>query len=299
MHTAIGTHMDTKLKDLMVTYATIPQEEKDFFFEFATRIKNANNSSDESSYAKLLVDALVSDDDGEDSFAQIITTHARDLAMECELNLNLRRFIITGLQLGISHENSLCALSFGALYYNGQIVSQNYLAARDLYELAAGLGSTQAAINLGYIYEYGRTAAPDYATAYLWYSFAAGVSHAPEALYKMGDLYARKYIPGATIQMAFSLWVSSFEEATEKNYLDDKAQAAMRLAPYYADAIKASEVDVEVDLMWALHLYHEAEIGLRVAINQGQTYYKKRLQQALDGQAQVRCIMDGSDFLSE
>ena len=99
--------------------------------------------------------------------------------------------------------------------------------------------------------------------------------------------------------MAFSMWIASLEEASEKNYVDDKAQAALRIAPYYVDPDKAKQVGVEVDLMWALHLYHEAEIGLRVSIEHGQTQCKKRLQEALDGQKRVRRLLDGPDFLSE
>ena len=291
--------MDAKLEGIMSTYATVTQKDEAFFFEFGDRVRNTSHSSSGSSYAKALIEALLSVDEGEDAFAQLIDSNASDLAMECELDHELRRFIITGLQLGITHKNSICALTFGVLYYNGQIVSQNYSAARDLYELAAALGSTQAAINLGSIYEDGHTAEPDYARAYLWYSFAVGVSDAPEALYKMGDLYAHQYIPGATIQMAFSMWIASLEEASEKNYVDDKAQAALRIAPYYVDPDKAKQVGVEVDLMWALHLYHEAEIGLRVSIEHGQTQCKKRLQEALDGQKRVRRLLDGPDFLSE
>jgi TPR repeat protein len=64
-------------------------------------------------------------------------------------------------------------LNLGTLYANGWGVAQDYAKARELYEKAAGQGSTNAMFNLGTLYDYGRGVAQDYAKAREWYQNAA------------------------------------------------------------------------------------------------------------------------------
>ena len=48
--------------------------------------------------------------------------------------------------------------------------------------------------------------------------------------------------------------------------------------------------------MRALELYQLAERGLRVDIAHGQTYYEKRLQEALEGQERMRELLGDPYF---
>lgn len=233
---------------------------------------------------------------GSPAFAQLVDIYRVELDRACAENKVLKGIVVTGLELGIQRNCPDCITQLGALYYAGQIVPQDYEAVRDLYELAMGLGSAQAATNLGYIYEYGRTAAPDYAKAYQCYSFAAAVSDLPEAMYKMGDILAKGKGLGKDEQAAFRLWQRGYRVARDNDDIESKAQSAIRIAPYYHNGGKSDRVGVERDFLYALHLYQEAEIGLRISIRNGFDYYEKKLQQAIDGQNKVRTYMDGSFF---
>lgn len=229
---------------------------------------------------------------GPTDFAELVNLYRVELDGKCPTDKALKEIIVTGLELGIQQDNAACATELGALYYAGQIVSQDYKAAKDLYELAMSLGSVQGATNLGYIYEYGRTAEPNYINAYRCYSFAATLGDAPEALYKMGDIFSRGKAFGRDIRAAFQLWTKSFEVAKNLGDIENQAQAAIRLAPYYLESDKADEVNIESDEFCALRLYQIAEAGIRLSIKGGLTYYEKRLQQAIQGQEAARCQLD-------
>lgn len=51
---------------------------------------------------------------------------------------------------------------------------------------------------------------------------------------------------------------------------------------------------VELNPLRALILFQQAEIGLRIDIADGQTYYAKRLNKALEGQQKARALVDAS-----
>ena len=46
------------------------------------------------------------------------------------------------------------------------------------------------------------------------------------------------------------------------------------------------------DPLRALHLFQVAEIGLRLDIADGQTYYRRRLQEAIEGQERARALLE-------
>ncbi|BAK45558.1 hypothetical protein [Eggerthella sp. YY7918] len=99
---------------------------------------------------------------------------------------------------------------------------------------------------------------------------------APEALYKMGDLFSREKAFDRDIRTAFRLWTRSFQESERRNDPEDKAQAAIRIAPFYLETAKAEEVDISTDTLYALNLYQMAEIGLRLSIQTGLRAYVLR-----------------------
>lgn len=53
---------------------------------------------------------------------------------------------------------------------------------------------------------------------------------------------------------------------------------------------------IELDPLRALSLFQRAEVGLRMDIADGLYYYRKRLTEAIKGQAQARAMLDGDSM---
>ncbi len=207
-------------------------------------------------------------------------------------NPTFSRLVLLGLNYGAACEDGACANWLGALYYSGDLVEQDYVKAKELYELAESKGVVQAIINLGYIYEYGRTGTPDHVKAFMQYAKAAALFDAPEALYKLGDMYSRGKVVKRDLCAAYYLYEKCLRFANE---ITMQAQAAIRIARLISNKENAS-LGIPFNLERALELYQLAERGLRVDIAQGQAYYEKRLQEALDGQERVRNMLPYQKF---
>ncbi|MBR2834276.1 MAG: sel1 repeat family protein [Coriobacteriales bacterium] len=203
------------------------------------------------------------------------------------------KLVMMGLQYGVTCGNGACANYLGALYYMGEVVDQDYLKAKELYELAEKKGIVQAIINLGYIYEYGRTGERDLQKAFNQYAKAVALTASSEALYKMGDMYSRAQVVEKDLFAAYIMYEKSLSVA--KN-LPQQAQPAIRIAKLIASNENV-QYGIPYDLMRALELYQLAERGLRIDIAQGQLYYTKRLKEALEGQEYVRCLLDNNHQL--
>ncbi len=224
---------------------------------------------------------------------------ARQVAMDWQRILKLApgderivEVVLLGYKLGISSGNSTCMNDLGALYYRGELVEQDYVKAAELYEMAANRGCQQAIINLGYIYEYGRTGERDLEKAFRYYALAAALDPSSEATYKLGDMYSRGISGKPDLLKAKALWDRSFELAHD---IAERAQPAIRIARLLIDP-QATEAGIEFDPLQALSLYQQAEIGLRIDITEnGMTYYQKRLQEAIEGQAQARALLTNCD----
>ena len=63
--------------------------------------------------------------------------------------------------------------ALGAMYDNGDGLSQDYAEAMKWFRLAAEQGSASAQSNLGFMYEGGRGVLQDNATAHMWYNIGA------------------------------------------------------------------------------------------------------------------------------
>ena len=198
------------------------------------------------------------------------------------------RLVLLGLEYGVAREDGACANWLGAMYYAGDVVGQDYAKAKELYELAEKKGVAQAMINLGYIYEYGRTGEPDHVKAFMQYAKVAALCDAPEALYKLGDMYSRAKVVGKDLHAAYVLYQKSLRFAKS---VEMQAQAAIRIAKLVSDRGNA-EWGIPYDPMHALELYQLAERGLRIDIARGQAYYTKRLQEAMEGQQRMREALD-------
>lgn len=196
--------------------------------------------------------------------------------------------LVLGYKMGIATGDADCMNDLGALYYMGEIVPQDYDRAAELYTMAADNGCYQSIINLGYIYEYGRTGTPDPQAAYRCYALAAALAPSSEALYKLGDMYSRGKAVPRNVRCAHDLWERSLEQSTT---VVETAQPAIRIAQLLVGPDREL-AGLEPDPLRALSLFQQAEVGLRIDIANGASYYRKRLQQAIDGQQQARDLMD-------
>lgn len=202
------------------------------------------------------------------------------------------RLVLLGLSLGVACGDPACANYLGALYYMGEGVPQDYLRAKELYELADSKGHVQGMVNLGYVYEYGRVGEPDFRRAYMQYAKAAAIAGHFEALYKLGDMYGRGRLGERDPRTALALYDRSLDAAQG---LAAQAQPAFRIARLVSDP-ESEGYGIPYDPMGALGLYQLAERGLRVDIAHGQTYYRKRLAEAIEGQELMRRALDDPGF---
>lgn len=270
---------------------SVSESERQFFTEVVQQLDPREAGGEKELDFDAMIYSLVSTylNEGPAAFAELVDEHRMQLSVACAISDNLRRVVLIGLRIGIDENNGACANELGALYYTGDIVEQDYAKAAECYQIAANLGYVQAIVNLGYIYEYGRVGQPDYAKAYMQYSFAAAVFQDAEGLYKMGDMFSRGKGVEQSKRAAFTLWKCSLDNAPNDEL---KAQPALRMAQVLVDPDKCEVVGIQADPLAALKLFQMAEIGLRQTIANGLDYYRKRLDEAIEGQAKARGLMD-------
>ena len=103
-------------------------------------------------------------------------------------------------------------------------------------------------------------------------------------------MYARGRGVACDMVTARALYERSLELADNAVAL---AQPAVRIASLLIDPDAAS-LGIESDPLRALALLQQAEIGLRLDIADGQTYYRARLEEAIEGQRRARELLDGA-----
>ena len=243
-----------------------------------------------------LADAALSTMHDIDSFYDYWHENKESIRDAAQLSPAIKEMLVLGFRMAISVGSAASANCLGALYYMGDVVEQDYAKAAELYELAMAGGCYQSIINLGYIYEYGRIGKPDHAKAYEFYSLAAALAPSCEAIYKLGDMFSRGRAVKRDMKKAFALYERSLQMAQSD---EEYAQPAIRIAQILIDP-DCFEYDIDPDPLRALALFQRAEIGLRLDIADGQFYYKKRLQEAIEGQEIARAMVedegDGGDF---
>lgn len=235
---------------------------------------------------KGLADAALKDPG--DAFALYASEHMADVRRLAPGRPSLVDALVLGYRLGVAHGSGTCMNDLGALYYMGELVDQDYEKAEALYTQAMEAGCYQSVINLGYIYEYGRTGNRDLALAYRYFSLAAALAPSSEAVYKLGDMYSRGALGKRDMVRAYALWDRSLDLAEG---VVQFAQPAVRIAAVLVDLTRPVK-GVEPNPLRALYLYQQAEVGLRIDIANGQTYYWKRLDEAIAGQERARELLD-------
>ncbi|RRF99662.1 MAG: sel1 repeat family protein [Coriobacteriaceae bacterium] len=227
--------------------------------------------------------------EGPDDFCEFVSANFDEIVEGNKMDERVGDILLIGYKIGLAQENGRSANDLGVLFYMGQIFKQDYRQATRLYKKAYRWGRYQGLINLGYVYEYGRTGEKDYAKAYQCYSVAAALTENYEAIYKLGDVYARGYLGKPDMDTAMELWEKSYDIAQRPPQI---AQPAFRIAQQYLKPGKY--FDPEFDPLHALRLFQEAETGLRISVALGHPYYKERLQEAIEGQRQARKVLDST-----
>ena len=235
--------------------------------------------------AREISQQVISDPDG---FAEWVAVNRERIFDAARLDQIVSDALVVAYKMRISDGDADCMNDLGALYYMGELVPQDYDRAAELYTMAADNGCYQSIINLGYIHEYGRTGTPDPQEAYRCYALAAALAPSSEALYKLGDMYSRGKAVPRNVRRAHDLWERSLEQSTT---VVETAQPAIRIAQLILGPDREA-AGLELDPLRALSLFQQAEVGLRIDIANGASYYRKRLQQAIDGQQQARDLMD-------
>lgn len=223
-----------------------------------------------------------------DEFASFVYENRQLIRDMARRHPEVVEMLVLGYRVGITNGSGACMNDLGALYYAGEIVDQGYVKAAELYEMAVDYGCCQGVINLGYIYEYGRTGKPDLAKAYQYYALAAALAPTCEATYKLGDMYSRGGAGPRDMKKAYRLYERSLDLASDSM---QRAQPAVRIAKMLIDP-EGSSYGVEPNPLRALMLFQQAEIGLRIDIADGQTYYAKRLNEAIEGQQKARALVN-------
>lgn len=142
-------------------------------------------------------------------------------------------------------------LKLGAQAYS----RAEYELAKEYYQQAVVLGSSQAACNLGYIYAYGRLGQPDYEQAFYCFTQAALATN-PNGSYKLGDAYFHGQFVAVNMEIAFKYYRQAEIFLARDGSDDDlKADIYYRLARAYHQGL-----GVEANELAALDYINQAQL---------------------------------------
>lgn len=200
------------------------------------------------------------------------------------------RFLDFVYALAVENEDEGRINDWGSIYYTGQIGTQDFKKAAELYLIADRLGNANATCNLGYIYYYGRTGEVDYEKAYLYFSKSAMRDKCENSLYKIGDMYRNGYFVAKDEKAAFEIYMNayrSYRQEKEKSPYDYdwavEADVNFRLGD-----CKMNGIGTEKDLMEALMYLQCAERGFVERVKRGDYFLRKMLRSTIEKQAQIR-----------
>ncbi len=212
------------------------------------------------------------------------------------------------------------ACQLGALYYTGELDEghePDYAKAVEWYENGSRMGNVQALINLGYCYQYGRSVKRDASQAYDCFLRAALISSAPEAYYKLGDMYRYGHGIQKDERIAGTLYEKALVAMREQDEDCDATMpeiagsiyhrlADMRMMHMYPsllaygqeeangtdDSDRTYEEELFGERLKILELYQAAERCYRLAILNGYGYYAKNLNGVLAKQDELRELLN-------
>ena len=202
------------------------------------------------------------------------------------------RYLRRAYEHGVACGDAGCCCNLGNMYHGDDALVDDIALAEELYQLGAERGDGQAAVNLGYIYYYGRgEEGVNYTKAFKCYSHAVFIEDNTEALWKLGDMYAKGQGVTKNEWMAWTLYSRAYNSSGRSTIA---CRAAHHMADMLMRGIEASSPQrcIEPDPERALRLYVEAEIGYQSAIDSGLTYYARALRQAIEGQQAAHAAIE-------
>lgn len=166
-------------------------------------------------------------------------------------------------------------ISYGALFYNGRGVKQDFNQAIHWYKEAADRGNAQAVSYMGYQYYYGRgDLEVDMEMAYQYFSKAALLGY-PNAYYKCGDMFFYgKYVAKDPFT-AFRLYMHCYEMVRFDQPMDCYPDVCRRLGTCYHKGL-----GTERDLKKAGEFLAEAKRLFQKRIDKGDLFTDNILKQA-------------------
>lgn len=184
---------------------------------------------------------------------------------------------IAYLKKAIEAENTAAMISYGAVFYNGRGVKQDFNQAVHWYKEAADRGDSWAVNNMGYMYYYGRGDLEiDMELAYQYFSKAALLG-VPNAYYKCGDMfYYGKYVAKDPFT-AFRLYTDCYDMVKFDQPLDCYPDVCRRLGTCYHKGI-----GTEKDLTKAEQFLAEARRLFQKRVDEGDLFTGNVLKQATD-----------------
>ena len=194
-----------------------------------------------------------------------------DLAVSC-----LRKAVEAG------HTGAM--ISYGALFYNGRGVRQDFDEAIRWYKEAADRGNAQAVSYMGYMYYYGRgSLETDMEKAYQYFSKAALLG-VPNAYYKCGDMFRYGQYVDQDPAAAFQLYMTCFRMVSADQPIDCYPDVCSRIGACFHKGI-----GTEKDLFRAKSFLTEAVRLFRVRVKQGDLFTDEVLKKAVDEWIAVSC----------
>lgn len=192
------------------------------------------------------------------------------------------------LKTAIDAGRTEAMITYGALYYNGRCVEQDFDEAVHWYREAANRGNPDAVSYMGYMYYYGRgNLEVDMEQAYQYFSKAALLG-VPNAYYKCGDMfYYGKYVAKDPVT-AFQLYKTCYDMVRYDQPIDCYPDVCRRLGTCFHKGI-----GTEKDLEKALDFLGEAKRLFQKRMDEGDGFTGNVLKQATDEWIEVTRELEG------
>lgn len=181
------------------------------------------------------------------------------------------------LKTAIAAGRTEAMISYGALFYNGRGVKQDFDEAIHWYREAADCGNPDAVSYMGYMYYYGRgNLDENMEMAYQYFSKAAMLG-VPNAYYKCGDMfYYGKYVSKDPFT-AYRLYLQCYDMVKQDQPIDCYPDVCRRLGTCCHRGI-----GTEKDLKKAESFLAEARRLFQKRVDEGDRFTDNVLKQATD-----------------
>ena len=185
-------------------------------------------------------------------------------------------YAVNCLKTAIKAGHTVAMLNYGAIFYNGRGVEQDFNQAIHWYREAARRGNPRAINNMGYQYYYGRgDLEVDMEMAYRCFSKAAmlGVSN---SMYKCGDMFLEGLYVEKDPDTAFQLYMKCYAMTRKDQPIDCYPDVCRRIGTCFHRGI-----GTERDLLKARKYLAKAILGFQRRIKEGDPFTSGVMDQAI------------------